>query len=64
MHTGFWWESQREGDHWEDVDVNGKMILKMDLREIGWGGTDLIDLAQDRDNWQTLVFTVINFWVP
>jgi hypothetical protein len=22
---------------------------KMDLREIGWGGVDWIDLAQDRD---------------
>jgi hypothetical protein len=24
-------------------------ILKKDLREIGWGGIDWIDLAQDRD---------------
>jgi hypothetical protein len=23
--------------------------IKIDLREIGWGGMDLIDLAQDRD---------------
>jgi hypothetical protein len=23
--------------------------IKMDLREIGWGGMDWIDLAQDRD---------------
>jgi hypothetical protein len=23
--------------------------IKMDLREIGWDGMDLIDLAQDRD---------------
>jgi hypothetical protein len=22
--------------------------IKMDLREIGWGGMDLIDLAQDK----------------
>jgi hypothetical protein len=27
---------------WEDN-------IKMDLREIGWGGVDWIDLAQDRD---------------
>jgi hypothetical protein len=27
---------------WEDN-------IKMDLREIGWGGMDFIDLAQDRD---------------
>jgi hypothetical protein len=23
----------------------------MDLREIGWGGMDWIDLAQDKDQW-------------
>jgi hypothetical protein len=23
--------------------------IKMDLREIGWGGMDWIDVAQDRD---------------
>jgi hypothetical protein len=26
--------------------------IKMDLREIGWGGIDWIDLAQDRDQWE------------
>jgi hypothetical protein len=29
--------------------------IKMDFREIGWGGMDWIDLAQDRDQWRTLV---------
>jgi hypothetical protein len=28
--------------------------IKMDLREIGWGGMDWIDLAQDRDEWRAL----------
>jgi hypothetical protein len=27
----------------------------MDLREIGRGGIDRIDLAQDRDYWRALV---------
>jgi hypothetical protein len=27
---------------------------KMDLREIGWDGMDLIDLAQDRDHGRLL----------
>jgi hypothetical protein len=38
--------------------------IKMDLREIGWGGTDWINLVQDRDQWRTLVNTVMNFRVP
>jgi hypothetical protein len=38
--------------------------IKMDLKEIGWGGMDLIDLAQDRDQWRGLVNTVMNLRVP
>jgi hypothetical protein len=38
--------------------------IKMDLREIGWDGIDLSDLAQNRDQWWTLVNTVINLRVP
>jgi hypothetical protein len=34
--------------------------IKMDLREIGWGGIDWIDLAQDRDKWRSLVNRYIN----
>jgi hypothetical protein len=38
----------------------------MDLGEIGWDGMDWIELAQDRDQWMTLVNTrmVINLRVP
>jgi hypothetical protein len=36
----------------------------MDLREIGWGGMDWIDLVQDRDLWRALVNTVMNLQVP
>jgi hypothetical protein len=35
----------------------------MDLREIGWYGVDLFDVAQDRDQWRALVNTVINLRV-
>jgi hypothetical protein len=37
--------------------------IKMDVREIGWGGTGCIDLAEDRDRWRGLVNTVMNFRV-
>jgi len=32
----------------EDAGVDGKMTLKMDLQQVGWG-IDWIDLAVDRD---------------
>jgi hypothetical protein len=38
--------------------------IKIDLREIGWDGTYLIDLAEDRDQWRALVNTVMNLPVP
>jgi hypothetical protein len=28
IHTGYWWESQKERDHKEDLDVGGNIILK------------------------------------
>jgi hypothetical protein len=42
---------------WEDN-------IKMDFREILWGGMDWIDLAQDRDQGRALVNTIINLRVP
>jgi hypothetical protein len=35
----------------------------MDLREMGWGGMDWINLAQDRGRWRALVNTVMNLRV-
>jgi len=42
---------------WEDNN-------KMDLQEVGSGDMDWIDLAQDRDRWWALVYTVMNVRVP
>jgi hypothetical protein len=35
----------------------------MDLREIGWGGTDWIHLAQDKDQWTARFKTVMNLQI-
>jgi hypothetical protein len=42
----------------------GVVIIKIDLREIGWDGTDSIHLAQERDQWRVLVNTVMNLQIP
>jgi hypothetical protein len=57
MLIGYWWEIQKERDHWVDN-------IKMDLREIGWDGGNWINLAQDRDQWRALVKAVMNLRVP
>jgi hypothetical protein len=38
--------------------------IKMDLREIGCGGMDWIDLNQYRDQWRALVNMVMNLRLP
>jgi hypothetical protein len=38
--------------------------IKMDIKEIEWGCMSWIRLAQERDQWNALVNTVMNLWVP
>jgi hypothetical protein len=47
----------RPRHRWEDN-------IKMYLREVGWGGMDWINLAQDRDRWRAVVNAVMNLRVP
>jgi hypothetical protein len=42
---------------WEDN-------IKTDLQEVGCGGVDWIELAQDRNRWRALVTEVMNLQVP
>jgi len=48
------WRSRRR---WEDN-------IKMDLQDVGCGGVDWIELAQDRGRWRALVNAVMNLGVP
>ena len=47
----------RPRHRWEDN-------INMDLQEVGCGGMDWIELAQDRDRWRALVNAVMNLRVP
>jgi hypothetical protein len=64
VHTGLRWGNLRERGHLEYLGVDGRKILKMDLQEVGWGGMDGTDLAQDRDRWRELVNAEMNLHVP
>jgi hypothetical protein len=43
--------------HWWEYNI------RMNLREIGWEDVDWIHLAQDRDPWWALVYTVMKLEV-
>ena len=47
----------------EDLGV-GEDNTKMDLEEVGYGGMDWIDLAQDTDRLQAFVTAVMKLRVP
>jgi hypothetical protein len=49
--------NRRHRRRWEDY-------IKIELREVGCGGIDWIDLAQDRDQWYALVNKIMNLRVP
>jgi hypothetical protein len=47
---------ERARCRWEDE-------IRMDLRKIGWGNVEWIQLAQDRGRWRAVVNAVMNLWV-
>jgi len=36
----------------------------MELRKVGWESVDWIPLAQDKEEWQAVVNTVMNLRIP
>jgi len=47
----------RPRQRWEDN-------IRIDLQEVGCGGLDWIELAQDMDMWRAVVKAVMNFRAP
>jgi hypothetical protein len=58
-YRGFFGRNLRERDHLGDTGING-----MGLQEVGVGVMDWIELAQDRENWWTIVNAVMKLRVP
>jgi hypothetical protein len=49
VHTGVRRVNLREGDHLKDLGIDGRIILKMDLRQMGWGhGLDRFGSGQGK----------------
>jgi len=59
----FGWKTERKGPPGRIV-VRREDNIRIDAREIGLDSVDWIHLTQDRDQWQALVNTIMNFRVP
>ena len=69
LYTGFWWGNLRRKrplgrPRCRRTDNNNNNNNNMDLQEVGDGGMDCMDLAQDRNRWRALVNAVKNLRVP
>ena len=54
MHIGFWWVDLREGDHLEDLGIDGSIR----------GGIGKHGLGCSSDRWRALVNAVVNLRAP
>jgi hypothetical protein len=54
----------REGDHMEELSVDGSIILKWSFKDLDGMCMDWVSLAQDGDRCWALVNAVMNLRVP
>jgi len=64
MCAGCWWASLRERGHWGGPRRRWEDNIMMDLKNVGGGRGDWMELAQERDRWRALVGTVRDFRAP
>jgi hypothetical protein len=53
----------RKRKHSKILDIDGRIIFKCILKEVGWGGKNWIALAKDGDSWRSLLNVVMNIRV-
>jgi hypothetical protein len=61
---GFWWGNLRGKRPFGRPRQRWKDNIKVDLHEVGCGGMDWIELAEDRGRWWALVNVEMNHQVP
>jgi len=49
VYIGFWWGNLREREHFEDLGIDGRVILKLFIRKLD-GRMCVIYLVQGIDN--------------
>ena len=55
------WAGRSGGkSHLEDIGVDGRIILKWPLQNVGWGGMDWSHLAQNRERWRAFSNVVMD----
>jgi hypothetical protein len=57
-------ESKKIRGHLEELDVDGRTILIMDLKVIECDSGDWIHLDQERDHWRAFLNPVLNLQLP
>jgi hypothetical protein len=60
MHTKFLLEDLKGINHSEDLGVDWRIIL-YESKDIWWKDVNWIHVAQDRDQWWTLMNTIMSF---
>jgi hypothetical protein len=59
-----WFDSLKERDQLEALRIGVRIVLKKNIREIYFCCVDWINLAQDRERWQTSLNTVKYLRIP
>jgi len=59
----FWWGNLREREHFEDLGINRRVILKLIIRKSN-GRMCIIDLVQGIDHWWAVLNLVMSLQVP
>jgi hypothetical protein len=51
-------------DRYEDLDIDGTIAFRRQLKEIGCDGVDWMNQAQDRYQWRAVLSILKNWRIP